>query len=322
MTREQRILDLVPKKLISLKGKSLLRSIAAAEGRTVVAEAVVTVPPLIDGCSNLELAASFGADLLLLNQYDVDQPQIAGFPSCLKKIDASIFPEELWANLGWGVEAKEIKELVGRPLGINLEPVSTEIPLTKVSTGRRATVENAFRAQEQGIDFIVITGNPNTMVSLEAIIESVQQIKKALGDNLIVMAGKMHGAGAFRRNKPWITEEEIKMLADAGADVLLLPLPGTVPGIDLDHVCRWIENAHYQGLLVMLTLGTSQEGSTHSVIERLALDGKKAGGDLFHIGDAGFSGIALPELLLTYSIALRGKRHTYRRMSQSLLREG
>lgn len=317
MTHEQRILDLIPRRLITLKGKSLLRSIAASEGRTVVAETVVTVPPLIDGCSNLELAASFGADLLLLNKYDVEQPQVAGFPS----IDASILPEEMAAILGWGVEAKEIKELVGRPLGINLEPVPAEIPLAKVSAGRRATAENAIRAQKQGIDFIVVTGNPNTMVTLEAIITSVRRIKESVGDYLIVMAGKMHSAGAIQRNEPWITEDEIKRLAEAGTDVLLLPLPGTVPGILLDHVYRWIQIAHDQGLLVMLTLGTSQEGSTHSIIERLALDGKKAGGDLFHIGDAGFSGIALPELLLAYSIALRGKRHTYRRMSQSLLRE-
>ncbi len=64
----------------------------------------------------------------------------------------------------------------------------------------------------------------------------------------------------------------------------------------------------------LLTLWeASQEGSSRSVVERLALDGKEAGGDHFHIGDAGFSGSLHPSY---YSLIdrLRGKRHTYRRM--------
>jgi len=39
--------------------------------------------------------------------------------------------------------------------------------------------------------------------------------------------------------------------------------------------------------------------------------------DLFHIGDAGFTGIAFPENIYTLSIAIRGRRHTWRRMAAS-----
>jgi len=45
-----------------------------------------------------------------------------------------------------------------------------------------------------------------------------------------------------------------------------------------------------------------------------------AGADLFHIGDAGYGGIAVPENILQYSLVIRGRRHTYLRMARSILR--
>ena len=38
------------------------------------------------------------------------------------------------------------------------------------------------------------------------------------------------------------------------------------------------------------------------------------------LGDCGYFGIALPENLMAYSIAVRGRRHAYRRMAMSLVR--
>ncbi|KJE28617.1 hypothetical protein LG52_726 [Geobacillus kaustophilus] len=52
-----------------------------------------------------------------------------------------------------------------------------------------------------------------------------------------------------------------------------------------------------------------------------ALTSKMAGADLHHIGgDAGYHGIAVPENIMAYSIAIRGRRHTYIRMARSPLR--
>lgn len=70
----------------------------------------------------------------------------------------------------------------------------------------------------------------------------------------------------------------------------------------------------------MLTIGTSQEGADEGTIRQIALASKMAGADLYHIGDAGYHGIAIPENIMTYSIAIRGKRHTYIRMARSPLR--
>ncbi len=50
----------------------------------------------------------------------------------------------------------------------------------------------------------------------------------------------------------------------------------------------------------------------------IGLWSKMAGADIHHIGDAGFGGIAPPENIMALSIAVRGRRHTYRRMGYSM----
>ena len=96
--------------------------------------------------------------------------------------------------------------------------------------------------------------------------------------------------------------------------------PGTVPGCHEDLVRGWVETAHRAGALTMTTIGTSQEGADVDTIRRIALMAKMTGTDVHHLGDCGLFGIALPENLLAYSIAIRGRRHAYRRMAMSLAR--
>ena len=70
----------------------------------------------------------------------------------------------------------------------------------------------------------------------------------------------------------------------------------------------------------MTAIGTSQEGADEQTIRQIALLCKMSGTDLHHLGDAGFPGIAAPENIMSYSIAIRGKRHTYARMARSVNR--
>jgi hypothetical protein len=321
----KRMLDLTPEQLVSLTGRRLLEAIRAAEGRTVVAETVVDGLPLVDGCANPELAAAFGADLLLLNRYDVERPRVSGFASREEAMPLGNVWEEsglgpLLPVMGWGVTAGEVTRLVGRPAGINLEPVPSDLPRSVVARGRRAGIEQAEKALDQGARFLVLTGNPGTGVTWNGIAREVGLLRRHLGPEVPLMAGKMHGAGAEESATDWLQEEQVEALAEAGANVLLLPQPGTVPGVRAERMVRLVECAHRRSLLVMFTIGTSQEGSQASLLERWAVEGKSLGGDLFHIGDAGFSGMAPPENILSYSTALKGKRHTYRRMAQSRLR--
>ena len=79
-TAVTRLLDLAPRALERLRGAELVEAIRASEGRTIAAETIVATGPLLDRVSNPELVAAFGADIIVLNLYDVDRPQIAGMP--------------------------------------------------------------------------------------------------------------------------------------------------------------------------------------------------------------------------------------------------
>jgi len=101
---------------------------------------------------------------------------------------------------------------------------------------------------------------------------------------------------------------------------VLIPAPGTIPGMSQQRVASLIDTAHAHGLLAMTAIGTSQEGADVSTIRQIALMSKMAGADLHHIGDTGYMGMALPENILAYSIAIRGVRHTYIRIARSVNR--
>lgn len=166
-----------------------------------------------------------------------------------------------------------------------------------------------------------LTGNPGIGVENQAIIHALTQLKEAVGDRVILTAGKMHASGiASEAGENILTPEDVDQFIEAGADVILLPAPGTVPGITLEYARTLIRQAHAKEALAMTTIGTSQEGADEATIRQIALMCKMAGADIHHIGDSGYMGMALPENITAYSVAIRGKRHTYRRMASSLVR--
>jgi hypothetical protein len=216
---------------------------------------------------------------------------------------------------GHGVTLAQVKEWIGRPVGLNLEPVENLETLT--TSGRLASPENAQAAVAQGTDFIVITGNPHSGVTTAGIARALVAIREAVGDAALLLAGKMHAAGA---NGPVVIAADVDAFANGGADGVVLPAPGTVPGMTVEAARALVEGAHEMGLLAMNTVGTSQEGASISTIEQLALMSKMTGADVHHLGDAGTIGIAVPENITAWSLALRGRRHTWHRMTASLRR--
>ena len=308
----KRLLDANASDFAAMTAQELIQSIRLAEGRTVAAEIIATMPPLIDKVSNVELAAGMGADLILLNLYDVNAPQVFGIPMGVSQADTRVFgriPSGQGATLGL------VKSWIGRPVGLNLEPI--ENPEAVTSSGRLATAANARLAAEQGADFIVVTGNPHTGVTNLGIRRALTEIRADLGDRVMLLAGKMHAAGTTGSA---LSEEDIRLLAAEGVDGILLPAPATVPGMTVEIGHRLVELAHELGLLAMNSVGTSQEGASRSTIEQLALWSKMTGADIHHIGDAGTIGIAVPENIYAWSLALRGRRHTWHRMAASLRR--
>ncbi|GFP26743.1 DUF7916 family protein [Candidatus Hakubella thermalkaliphila] len=309
----KRLLDANASDFAAMSSRELTESICLSEGRVVAAEVIAVVQPLLDKVSNAELAAGMGADLILFNFYDVTAPQVAGLPDQGEASPgAPLFGHMSW---GRGVTLARVKEWIGRPVGLNLEPVENPEGLT--TSGRLASPENAQAAVAQGADFIVITGNPHTGVTTAGIARALAAIREAIGDGVVLLAGRMHAAGT---SGPVVTAADVDAFAYGGADGVVLPAPGTVPGMTVESARVLVEVAHERGLLAMNTVGTSQEGASTSTIEQLALMSKMTGADIHHLGDAGTIGIAIPENIYVWSLALRGRRHTWHRMAASLRR--
>lgn len=306
----KRILNMTSTELTNLSKEELFQAIAGSEGRVLASETIGITVPLLTDVTNAEFAASVGADMILLNMFDVQNPEIKALPPVDKK-----------------EVVREVKRLTGRLVGINLEPVEDECiveqeeNMWKMSAGRYATVENAVRAQEMGVDMIVLTGNPGNGVSNDAIEASLRAISAAVGDKIILVAGKMHASGILEEGgENIITKQDIALFANAGADIILMPAPGTVPGITTEYIRSLVSYAHSLGKLTITSIGTSQEGADVETIKRIALECKMTGTDIHHIGDSGYVGMALPENIMAYSITIRGIRHTYHRMAQSIRR--
>ena len=102
----KRILDCQGSDFRRMNREELLAAIAGAEGRTIACETIGSIIPMLGDITNAEFAASMGADILLLNMFDVQKPHICGLPK--------VAPEDT---------IRKLKELTGRPIGINLEPV-------------------------------------------------------------------------------------------------------------------------------------------------------------------------------------------------------
>ena len=146
----KRMLDCKSSDLVSASREELLYAIAHAEGRTIACETIGSIMPMLGDVTNAEFAAAMGADILLLNIFDVQKPFINGLPKTE--------PENV---------IHKLKELTGRPIGINLEPVeqvlSSEDPeenMWAMTSGRKATLENARKAADMGVNMILLTGTP------------------------------------------------------------------------------------------------------------------------------------------------------------------
>lgn len=298
----KRILDCTASDFRSMDGASLKTAIKAAEGRTICSENVV-FGSVQGGITNAEVARAFGADLILLNGFDTLNPFIAGLDYC-----------ETQDTI------QKLKELVGRPIGVNLEPVDFNAEMLEaqgvITEGRMCSEKTLKEAANLGFDFICLTGNPGTGVTNHEIAKAIRSARKHFGG--LIIAGKMHGAGVDESVVP--DSETIKAFCDAGADVILMPAVGTVPGFTDEELIRAIKIVHQHQALVLTAIGTSQEGSSKAVIENIAIRNKIAGADIQHIGDAGYGGLALVENIFALSVAIRGIRHTTTIMSRSINR--
>lgn len=286
--------------ILNMTAPELKQSIKASEGRVILSENVAFKESYIGDVTNAEIARSFGADLILLNGIDIFQPFVAG-------LDAK---EDF---------IEELHRLVGRPIGINLEPVDSQAQMAGerlvINEGRQASLATIQRAEELGVDFICLTGNPGTGVTNQAIIDTIRVVKENFSGLLI--AGKMHASGV---DEPVADLEAIAQFIEAGVDIVLAPAVGSVPGFDEQDLKQIVRLAHQKGALVMSAIGTSQESADEDIVKQMAIRNKICGVDIQHIGDSGYGCLAPVENIFAMSKALRGQRHTISMISRSINR--
>lgn len=287
--------------LLGMSAQELKQSIKASEGRTIVSENVAPRESFIGDITNAEIARAFGADLILLNGVDVLEPVIFGLDDQSENFVA------------------DLHRLVGRPIGVNLEPVDQSAKMAEdrleISSGRQANEATIKEIERLGMDFVCFTGNPGTGVTNEAIERTIHLAKEHY--NGLIIAGKMHGAGV---DEPVADLTAIQSFIDAGADIILVPAVGSVPGFDEADLKQAVKHAHKHGALVMSAIGTSQESSDPETISQMAITNKICGVDMQHIGDAGYGGVAPVENIFAMSKAIRGMRHTVSMIARSINR--
>ena len=284
-----------------MNAQELKQSIKASEGRIVLSENVAPRESFIGDITNAEIARAFGANLILLNGLDVLHPKIFGLDS---KEDNII---------------EELHSLIGCPIGVNLEPVDLNAELQEerleLEIGRQANIQTFKRAEDLGFDFICLTGNPGTGVSNKQILKAIEEARETFSG--LIIAGKMHGAGV---DEAIIDVEVTQKLLNAGADIILVPAVGTVPGFQEKDLVKIVKEVHKKGGLVLSAIGTSQESSDVSTIRDIAIRNKICGVDIQHIGDAGYGGVAPVENIYELSKAIRGIRHTVSVIARSINR--
>ena len=306
---QKRLLDFSASDFLSVRPMELKQAILASEGRTVMAENVASSSNFLAGVTNAELERAAGADLILFNALDLVDPQIVGIPDNIEE-----------SPVEW------IKKAIGRPIGVNLEPVDIKASMnearSEISIGRIVSPKTLKQANKLGFNFICLTGNPGTGVTNDAIKHAIELSREHF-DGLII-AGKMHGAGV---DEPVMNLEIAKQFVETGIDMLLVPAPYTVPYFmeqDLKEIADYVRS-HNKGksiedkVLLLTANGTSQDSSDSDTIKKIALASKACGADIQHIGDS-LNGICLPENIFALGQAIRGYRHQMVMLGKSNLR--
>ena len=309
----------MPSDLLKMSGRELLSAIRMSEGRTLRVAARIRCSNLIDGVSNAEVAAAFGADIINLDTYDLFNSYIPGWTSKNPQDDASC--SLMQTPLGIGYSFKEIEEIVSRPLSV-LMLISNDLDgaeRTRKAYGNIvATKETFLKAKEEHVRCIQVDTISDTLGS--SFVEQIKEIRQLIGDDMILHVARSHGSGILNKENSGdlIDRKQVVDLIKAGVDIIGFPAPGTYPGWDIKNCKDYVDLAHSYGAVVVLGVHTSQEGANPNTLEHIALCSKMCGADMHDLGDCGFNENMIdPINIMRYGIAIRGKRHHYRRMAVS-----
>lgn len=316
-----------------MNAKELKAAIKGSEGRIVMAQ-LNPYETVLSDVTNPELAQAMGADMIMVNDYNMDES--VPNPNSPKKDSGWVMQKYKGKEGGWvheHIRLKEMKEYIDIPIGIYLETTNVEAKRNQevttyiwgdIASGRIANKENFAKLKDEGADFVVLAGNPGSGVTYENIIQAVKDCKEVVGDDILIFAGKWEDGNTEPiLGDPQLgmekSKEIIKELIDAGADCITLAMPGARFGISTEEIRELVTYIHtYKpGTLALSFLDGSIEGSDQDTVRICAIESKKTGADIHAIGDAGLSGMSVPEDIYQMAITTKGRRLTWKRMAGS-----
>lgn len=299
-----RLLDAVASQLTTMKAAALKDAIRLSDGRTVAAEVICTHQSPVDGVSHGEIAAAMGADIIVLDQYDSINPRISGAPD--------------WA-LQDSAPLAAYQKLLGRPVGVNM--IVAEENQGAFLGGRLVTRANVDRAVQHGVKVIFLYMRPQIGGTHAQMVEHARLIKSTHVDSVMLIGVPTFSKPA-PRNPDAIAayQQEVSDLLAAGCEGIGLPMPGTKSGWTVEAASAIVDDIHQHNGLAWLFITASVEGAPQEVMYQLALLAKSIGADAYRIDEAGLAGMPSPENILAFSLAIRGRQHTFRRMAASVLR--
>ncbi|MGN1388613.1 MAG: hypothetical protein ACI4WR_03095 [Bulleidia sp.] len=291
---EKCLLDCTPNEFSALKRDEILHGIRISGGKVLASMVNSNISPYPGDLTNAELSAASGAEILILDQFDAENPYIDGLPSVKQPMDT----------------IRMVKKLTGRLIGIRLTAMDPQShrKSKRLSRGMLATPQNAVKAAAMGANLLLIRGDHSEIK------DALREVRKAVGDGMILFAGNDSEGNEFP------TIDDINGYINNGADGVLLQGPGTMPGCTEEWCAERIAHIHYRGKLAIVSIGNGMENADSDTVKRIAFSAKLAGADLHLLGDEGAMGIADPEIFVAYSLAIRGRQETLRRMAVSLCR--
>lgn len=259
-----------------VKENEVSSAIQSAQGRTIMSEVVVSTPNKYSNISNVKLMNGFGSDMITLKKYDYMNFQMEKYN-----------------------QFSEVSSLIG----LNLELKEEGIELDTFCDEHLSVID--FKT----VDYIVITMYPQQGIKLSFAEKEIKKLRK-LYSGFIFLNYYVQNPHLFKKQ----IEENISWISNC-VNMISVPIPGTVYGINETVATEIIKLAHEHKLLVAGTICTSQEGAESNIMSNLGLTAKACGFDVHMFGDASACDIPLEENVFEYSKVIRGKRHTYFRMN-------
>ena len=298
-----RVIDAQASDFAAMNGAQLAESIAMAEGRTIGAEVISTYESPVEGVSKGEICAAMGADMIIFDRYDCHKPIFHGAPETIQTSQTPL---------------RDYGRLVGLPVGVNIIVAEASAQ----DTGQYYNVRNFETLVQQGVDIVFIYAIADEGGTIKDLCTCIRDIRSKYGDEILLVAVPFYTLLPDPDDDAHCKQhaEALRAVIDAGSQMICLATPGTSQGWRSDQTAKLVDLSHRAGGLVWSVITGSIEGSPPDVIHRLALENKMLGIDAVRVDEAGLSGMPLPESVYEFSLALRGKRHTYRRMASSPLR--